>query len=103
VIEFKSYDVSLRGDCLRLFDSNIPKFFHETEAKEYGHYLDEFVSDNYWCIFDQSLLMGAGGIWIHPDGITRLVWGIINSDLSKPASKKICIGRAYILTKWNFG
>jgi predicted GNAT family N-acyltransferase len=78
MLSFEPYSPADREFCVEIFRSNIPKYFDENETAEYSNYLDNYVSDNYWCAYDGQELVGAGGIWIRPDGIGRLVWGIIH-------------------------
>lgn len=77
---FHPYTSDYRKNCLDVFRSNVPKFFHEAEINEYTNYLDNYVSNNYWCCFNEDSFLGAGGIWVRPDGIGRLVWGMIRFD-----------------------
>ena len=80
MLQFNPYEPSDRDQCLRLFQSNVPRFFHPSEEAEYETYLDQHAPGNYWCALQDGSPVGCGGIRIRPDGIGRLVWGMIHRD-----------------------
>jgi len=81
MLTFQPYSSVMRQNCVDIFRSNVPNFFSDHEIAEYEQYLDRYAQKNYWGAFDNTLLVGAGGIWVRADGVGRLVYGIIQRDL----------------------
>lgn len=79
MLEFRPYEAQYKELCLAAFDSNTPKFFDTSERESYANYLDAYAHEYYWCVFQGEEMLGAGGYYLKPDGIARLVWGLIET------------------------
>lgn len=83
MLTFKPYTAERHDECIELFKSNVPKFFDASETDDYSNYLKQHGGEDYWCAFIQNQLVGAGGIFVRPNGVGRLVWGMIRQDLHR--------------------
>ncbi|HEY5039871.1 MAG TPA: hypothetical protein VIJ93_12435, partial [bacterium] len=56
---FRSYQASDKDACLKVFDSNTPKYFLPQEREKFSVYLDEFPQD-YLLVEDEGRKVIAG-------------------------------------------
>ncbi|GAA0645912.1 GNAT family N-acetyltransferase [Brevundimonas lenta] len=70
-----------REDCLRLFDSNSPTYFDQTERPDYEAFLDDGWP--YQVIERDGRVVACGGHAIEPDGSASLCWGMVDGSLHR--------------------
>jgi len=71
-----------REECLRVFDSNTPRFFAPEERAAFAAFLDASPGP-FWVVrLEASLrVVGCGGVSIAPDGRTAwLRWGMVANN-----------------------
>lgn len=72
---FKKED---RDQLIALFRMNAPQYFHESEEKDYIHYLDNEMED-YFVVEEEGRVVGAGGINYFPlEKEARISWDLID-------------------------
>lgn len=75
----RSYDAADRAACLRLFETNVPKFFAASEANDFLDFLDRFPK-SYLVIDGEDRMLACGG-WL-PDAaepkVAVLCWGMVD-------------------------
>lgn len=70
-----------RDAALRLFDSNVPEFFHPSERADYVAWLDA-PGGPVLVVERAGEVVAAGGVALEADGETgSLCWGIVRRDL----------------------
>jgi len=79
--KFRPYKASDKEACLRVFDSNTPQFFLQTEKEKFSTYLDEFPQD-YLLVEDEAgKVIAGGGYALGLDGgAATLCWGMVRKD-----------------------
>lgn len=77
----RPFDVTDRGACLAIFDSNVPAFFAPEERLGYERFLEERAdSCGYLVIKRDAKLVGCGGVVVEADGETAsLCWGMVEN------------------------
>ena len=60
-INFRSYALQDRDDCLGLFDNNCPEFFAVNEREDYTGFLNSLPSGYEVCILN-DVIVGAYGL-----------------------------------------
>ena len=77
---FKCYSNNFLPDCLKLFTSNVPIFFHTSEQVLFQNYLSR-DSINYYLLFNtNNQIVAAGGYELEekPNTIS-LTWGMVGA------------------------
>jgi len=77
VREYRSTDLLA---VIRIFRSNLAKYFVEAEEKELRDFLAEY-SDNYFVLEIVDEVVAAGGIALNDDQTVSLCWGMVRNDL----------------------
>jgi [ribosomal protein S18]-alanine N-acetyltransferase len=84
-INFRKYTEADKNDCLKIFKSNVPKFFTETEIREFTDFLDkadENTEDSrvmYYVVTLGEKIIGCGGIGCYlKKSEASLCWGLID-------------------------
>lgn len=69
--------------CLGLFDSNSPLYFDRSERADYEQFLhDPADRGDYFVLEGEGgELLACGGVWVSPDGLGGLSWGMVRGDL----------------------
>lgn len=71
------------ADCLKLFDSNCPKYFLPDERADFESFLKQF-STNYLIIRDpEERAVGCGGLAANSSEEASLCWGMVDQSLHK--------------------
>ena len=93
-MRFKKYEERNLEDVIRIFRSNIPKYFSPGEEPELRAFLSEF-SDGYYVAEINGEIVGSGGFEANSDGKTvSLCWGMIRDDhLGTGLGRKLTIFR----------
>jgi hypothetical protein len=81
----RPFDVTDRGACLTVFDSNVPAFFDPEEHLGYEKLLQERAdSCGYLVIERDGQLVGCGGVVVEADGETAsLCWGMVKNGFHR--------------------
>ncbi len=79
-IAFRQYLPKDRGDCVRVFCSNIPQFFREQECRDFESFIDS-SGCTYSVVERFDEIVGCGGYGVRDDSdVADLCWGMIASD-----------------------
>ncbi|QAY57531.1 N-acetyltransferase [Hahella sp. KA22] len=84
-MEIKLYSVIHKQDCLRIFDSNLDKYFAPHEKEQFDEFLDSVTQadDNlYYVALLDGLLVGCGGLRLYQDTV-YLSWGMLTRTKHK--------------------
>lgn len=80
-VTLRPYDASHRPACLRVFDSNVPRYFRAEERSAFATFLDELPGPYLVLVEADHALVGCGGYALRPeDGVVDLCWGMIRQD-----------------------
>lgn len=81
-VRVRPYDAKDRETCLSVFESNLPRFFVETERADFAAYLDD-LSGPYLVLEDaDGRVVACGGWAVAAGGDTAdLCWGMVRSEL----------------------
>lgn len=80
----RAYSPADRQSCLRVFASNIPDSFLESERADYAAFLDELPGPYFVVQDDDGEVVACGGFAVDPG--TRqadLCWGMVRRDLHR--------------------
>ena len=94
---FRPYDLSDKPACVRIFASNVPKFFAPHEQAEYEVFLDQpnctyFVVEN-----DAHQVIGCGGYYVDDTRrVGALCWGMVANEVHHQG-----VGRYLLLQRLN--
>ncbi|MBU6952044.1 GNAT family N-acetyltransferase [Hahella sp. HN01] len=78
-MEIKLYSAIHKQDCLRVFDSNLDKYFAPHEREQFVEFLDSVTQadDNqYYVALQDGQLVGCGGLRLYQDTV-YLSWGML--------------------------
>lgn len=74
----RTYNKRDKGNLIRILESNIPTYFHMSEAYDFNKYLDNEIED-YFVMEDNAEIIGAGGInYFLNERVARLSWDIVS-------------------------
>ncbi len=73
----RSYEASDKKQCLRIFQSNIPKFFAVSEEADFLAHLEN--PEHYFVLEKNNQLLGCGGYGIL-DKQGYLAWGMVHAS-----------------------
>jgi hypothetical protein len=77
---FRRYLSRDRGDCLRVFSSNVPRYFREHERAGFETFLDSSGCP-YFVVELSGAIVGCGGYGVRePGALADLCWGMIDVD-----------------------
>lgn len=82
-MNIRPYTADDFDNCVRIFRSNIPKYFDESESSDFEDFLKNRASELYWVIEQDGNQVGCGGIRVRPDGSGGLSYGMVANDLHK--------------------
>jgi N-acetylglutamate synthase-like GNAT family acetyltransferase len=78
---FRPYQASDKGACLKVFESNMPKYFLPAEKEKFSAYLDELPQDYLLVEDDSRQVIAGGGYALGLDGgAATLCWGMVHKD-----------------------
>lgn len=88
MIEIKEYTAAYKNDCLRLFESNMPLYFHPDEKKYFDSFLDNiFIPEKnftYYVLLDNNIIKACGGYYFDIEkGEHVLCWGMVDNNAHK--------------------
>ena len=73
------YTISNYNQVLKIFESNIPDFFHPSEKKEFSDFLMATTIE-FYILINNDQIIGAGGIGLNSDETVSLCWGMIHKS-----------------------
>lgn len=79
--DIRLYQHTDYDSCVRIFKSNIPKFFDPEELPEFEDFLKKYAAESFWIIEQNNVQVGCGGIRIRPDGTGGLCYGMVLESL----------------------
>lgn len=77
--EFVKYHSAHLPEVLRIFRSNMPKYFFDYEEKQLIEQLNNRIFD-YYLLKEADKFIGAGGIGLNEDDTVSLCWGMVHAD-----------------------
>ena len=80
MIAVRPYGPADRDACLRLFHSNVPRYFTPAEEAEYLAFLDALPGP-YLVLEQDGAVVGAGGHAYDGPGTVALCWGMVAASL----------------------
>lgn len=79
--KIRLYNSSDSEECLRLFDSNTPRFFDVSERTAFYDFL-RISTQPFYVIERAEKIVACGGHALGPDdGVARLCWGMVDQEL----------------------
>lgn len=82
-MEVVNYLPSHRDDCLAVFDSNTPQFFHSTERESFAQFLQN-PNCTYLVMEHEDAIVGCGGFYLDPSKTqARLCWGMTHKSAQR--------------------
>lgn len=77
----REYTIDDRRACIKIFDSNYPKYFAKHEKQEFIQWLDKKNRDSYSVIEQQKKIIACGGIYYDKQlDSVRMAWGMVHAD-----------------------
>lgn len=77
-LHIRPYKNTDYDSCLRIFKSNVPQYFDESEISEFEEFLVAHASESYWVIEQNDIGIGCGGIRVRSDSSGGLSYGMID-------------------------
>ncbi len=92
----RQYNSEDRGDCIRVFDSNVPKFFRDHERPDFVSFLDSEECP-YFVIEFENAIIGCGGYGIREGSDQAdMCWGMVAAEYhGKHAGEYLLLARLY--------
>lgn len=69
--------------CVRIFKSNVPNYFDESELSDFEEYLKIYAHNSFWSVVANDRLVACGGIHTRQNGVGTLCYGMVDSSLHK--------------------
>jgi predicted GNAT family N-acyltransferase len=79
-MKIRPYTSEDLDDVVKLFRSNLGKYFVEAEEQELRGFLAEY-SEDYYVVEIIDEIVAAGGIALNPDQTISLCWAMVRNDL----------------------
>ena len=97
------YKIIFRDQCLRIFDSNIEKYFAARERTHYEKYLNDRAEQcPYFVILEGNNVVACGGYEVH-NGKGWLSWGMVNQSRHGENIGKLLLQHRIEDMKANYG
>ena len=79
-LTLRVYQKADREACVRIFRSNMPRFFAVSEEAEFAEFLDTEADENYFVVDNGGggELLGCGGVFV-AGGVAGLCWGMVDN------------------------
>lgn len=61
---FHRYQPSHQDDCLRIYDSNCPKYFLPEERPDFVAWLNKHEAQPFWVVEHEGSIIGCGGVFL---------------------------------------
>lgn len=80
IMQIIKYKHAYRENCIKIFKSNLPKFFAHEELQQFEAFLDQSV-DQYYVVQIDDRLIGCGGIFFdEKNDEVGLCWGMVDAS-----------------------
>jgi N-acetylglutamate synthase-like GNAT family acetyltransferase len=101
-MNIRPYMPADREECLRLFKSNMPRYFDPSELKAFEEFLavqdKEYIEQDpdkdefYFVMEENGRVLACGGFYIPPGGsVSTLTWGMVDNGLHRKG-----LGRTFL-------
>lgn len=87
-MNFVRYQPAHRSECLRIYDSNCPKYFLPEERPDFEDWLNKHEEQPFWVMQHEGSIIGCGGVFLSqpsdPVDFADEVgfgWGMVARDL----------------------
>lgn len=88
-ILIRPYQKSDFKEVMKVFETNVPEFFAESEHEDLIHYLKHEIED-YFILTQENRIIGAGGINYDDDQITaRLSWDFLDKEIQHQGAGRL--------------
>ena len=89
-MEILKYEPFYKDDCVKIFESNMPKFFATEERQLFIDFLDNDIEGNYYVVKKDGEIVACGGIFLDKrDNEAGLSWGMVHAGHHKKGIGKI--------------
>ncbi|WP_070965667.1 GNAT family N-acetyltransferase [Vibrio sonorensis] len=79
-MDFQQYNKTHRSGCIAAFDSNLGKYFDQSERQEFIDFLDSLKDANeYYVCTNGGTVIACGGIEVNAH-VGSLAWGMVHRD-----------------------
>lgn len=106
-ILIREYKPADRNACIAVFNSNVPKFFAESELEHFNAWLDaqdemhpaysNAVEDDFYVALLDGKIAGCAGFYIPRDEhVAKLTWGMVDASLNRKG-----VGKALLVHRIN--
>ncbi len=76
-----NYTKIFREDCIKIFKSNLPKYFALEELPFFESFLDQDTEENYFVVKMDGHVIGCGGFFLDTkNNMAGLSWGMVHAD-----------------------
>lgn len=76
-----NYSKIFREDCIKIFKSNLPKYFALEELPFFESFLDQNTEENYFVVKMDGHVIGCGGFFLDTkNNMAGLSWGMVHAD-----------------------
>ncbi|UHO39647.1 GNAT family N-acetyltransferase [Chryseobacterium capnotolerans] len=76
-----NYTKIFREDCIKIFKSNLPKFFAMEELPFFEDFLDQYTKENYFVVKMDGQVVANGGFFLDTkNSVAGLSWGMVHAD-----------------------
>lgn len=73
-----------KESCLKIFESNVPKYFNNHEKLMFVEWLEKKDRDEYYVLVDNSRIIACGGLYYDDKkNEAGLAWGMVHQDFHK--------------------
>ena len=85
----RDYNAKDKQQCIRMFVSNMPRFFAPHELTDFDAWLDRRVypapaHDQYFVLEKDNAIIGCGGYYYDPQrNMVRFTWGLISNEFHR--------------------
>ncbi len=81
-VTHRAYRPLDKGACLRIFESNVPRFILPHERSDFAAFLDGLPHTGYYLVLEneEGVVAACGGFSLKQEGEATLCWGMVDSD-----------------------
>ena len=80
-VVLRPYGAGDRAACLRVFESNVPRFFRDEERRGFETFLDALPGPYFVLVDEEGAVLGCGGYALRAgSGVADLCWGMVVGD-----------------------
>jgi N-acetylglutamate synthase-like GNAT family acetyltransferase len=81
-LKHRAYRSLDKGGCLRIFESNVPRFILPHERAEFAAFLDGLPHTGYYLVIENEddAIVACGGFSFRQEGEASLCWGMVDGE-----------------------